>query len=284
MGAYNELQQRVADETLSVVNIVGVPRSMSTAFARSLNETDRPSVYVNEPLNRNNADTETMARFLLEASADIPSEPASSNTLIITKNMASYMTDAAFHDLEAVSSATVWTIRDPMVQIGSLLTRIVNDLYAGPGSDTIPQADIAPYLAGACDFLMDSPKSRDFSKTGWQAIGGHHESQPQATRTSLDGTDFAANPAESLSTVCAAVGLAYSPAMVSGWKNDFINVVNRDQPDETSRSAWTGPAATSVGVQAVRREALDFDALPESLQDHISHVAIPVYERIRFSP
>ena len=279
MNALEELRERVDEESITVIQMIGVPRSMSTALGRSLSESELPSVYVNEPLNRNNTDIETAARFMLNAyKAHVPID--ADKGVIVTKNMASYMTDSAVKGMESVVSATIWNIRHPYVQLGSLLTRIVNDLQAGPGEDRIVQADIGPYLSEACDFLIDSPKSLNFSKTGWEAIGRHAETMAESPSISVDGQDFVHNTVSCLKTICAHIGLPYNTLMHDGWKHTFVNVINRDNQAETERSAWTQQAAQSHGVLVVERPELDIETLPGPLQEHISSVALPVYERL----
>lgn len=280
MNALEELRERVDEESITLIQMVGVPRSMSTALGRSLNETELPSVYVNEPFNRDNMDIEIAARFILDAyEAHIPTD--THKGLIVTKNMASYMTDTALKGMESVASVTIWNIRHPYIQIGSLLTRIVNDLRAGPGEDRIAQADIGPYLPEACDYLLNSPKSLNFSKTGWETIGRHAETATDTTRLSVDSHDYIYDTVSCLKSICTRIGLPYSASMHTGWKHTFVNVVNRDNLAETERSAWTQQAAQSVGVLTIERQALDVETLPESLQEHITSVALPVYERLR---
>lgn len=279
MDALEELRERVNEESVTVIQMIGVPRSMSTALGRSLSETELPSVYVNEPFNRNNSDIEMAARYMLDAyKVHVP--PNIDKAVIVTKNMASYMTDSAVEGMKSVASATIWNIRHPYVQLGSLLTRIVNDLRVGPGEDRITQTDIRTYLYEACDFLMDSPKSLNFSKTGWEDIGRHAETVDGNPSISVDGHNFIHDTVNCLKALCTRIGLPYTTSMHDGWKRPFVNVINRENLDETERSAWTRQAAQSLGVLAVERPALDIEVLPTSLQEHITSVALPVYERL----
>lgn len=279
MSALLELERLVETDAARLIHIVGVPRSMSTALGRSLNETDAPSVFVNEPFNRDNANPEVAARSLLAAYETAEGEAR--QPVIITKNMASYINDEAFAALDRLASATLWSIRNPYIQIGSLVTRIVNDMRVGAGEDAIPQSAIQPYLESACSFLIDSPKSRNFSKTGWEAIGRHAANRrSDAVCVAVDGEEFARNPTVCLQNVCEKIGLSQNERMVSGWMSGFVNVINIDDWQETRRSAWTSRVSQSLGISPSQREALNPAILPAALFEHIESVALPVYEQL----
>lgn len=279
MEAFTELQEHIDDGSMRLIQMVGVPRSMSTALGRALNETDQPSIYVNEPFNRDNSDPGQAARFILDA-CKISEKSEDGQLVVITKNMASYLDTEAFKLLDSLAGGTILNVRHPLIQIGSLLTRIVNDIFIGPGEAGIGQDGLKPYVNRACDFLMESPKSRNFSKTGWQALGTHASCEPRSSRLTVDGDQFVGNPVDCLKSVCQHLGLTYGPSMIDGWSKGFVNVINRDVPDETRRSAWTQTVANSTGVIAIDRPAIDIDDLPHGLQEHLMTVALPVYERL----
>lgn len=131
---------------------------MSTALGRALNEGDESSVYINEPFNRNNDELDYAASTILKAV-----DQAAANVAIV-KNMASYLNRPNFKALDGFSKATLWSVRDPLLQMGSLLTRLVNDRFGSPGQDLIPQESVYPYLGEIEDFLISSSKSTNFQK------------------------------------------------------------------------------------------------------------------------
>lgn len=278
MSHYEILRDKVETGSFKLVQSVGVPRSVSTAFCRALNNTEESSLYVNEPFNRDTADTEGAAKNILDSvqEADLMDGP----TLVIVKNMASYMDAASFKALSELSSGTVWNIRNPLVQIGSLLTRIVNDLEIASGASEIDQAEIYPYINRACDYLIDSPKSVHYSKTGWESIRRHFRNRSGEVHLAVDGEDFTKNPSAVLDAVATRLQIAFSENMVTGWSKGFINVINRDNTSETEQNAWTSLAARSIGVLAVDRAGLDIDRLPASLIEHIESTAMPAYAEI----
>lgn len=278
MSHYEILRDKVEAGSFKLVQSVGVPRSVSTAFCRALNNTEEASLYINEPFNRNTADIEGAAKNILDSvhEAELTDGP----TLVIVKNMASYMDAASFEAVNELCSGTVWNIRNPLVQIGSLITRIVNDLEIGSGSNEIDQADIYPYINRACEYLIDSPKSINYSKTGWESIRRHFRNRNGGVQVAVDGEDFTKNPSEVLYSVAKKLQITFSETMVTGWSKGFINVINRDNVSETEQNAWTSRAARSIGVLAVNRAGLDMDRLPASLVEHIESTAIPAYAEI----
>ncbi|MFO0971232.1 MAG: hypothetical protein U0520_02685 [Candidatus Saccharimonadales bacterium] len=271
MSGFEELGEYI-DESPGFINVVGVPRSISTAFCRALNESSTPSIFVNEPFNRENADLDTAAESILAVLEQVQ-EPH----LVIVKNMASYLSAGDFTALNEIATHTIFTIRNPLVQIGSLLTRLVNDSEIFPGSSQLQQDDIYPYLDRVVEILVDSPRSKDFSKTGWKAMLEHFSLKGEAPTTVIDGDVFTRNPELILRMVCQRVVLEYSPAMISGWGSDFLNVINIGKPDETLQSAWTCDVASSSGVSSNARGELDVSRLPSELARHISGLALPAY-------
>lgn len=280
MTSMGELESLVGKGELQLVSIVGVPRSVSTALGRSAGATEGAVVYLNEPFNRLNNDLEVTANRILEAHKEMSNKGSNLASVVVVKNMASYMSADSYSFLEHASGGTVWSVRNPLVQMGSLLTRIANDLVVGPGAETIGQDQILPYLGIVCDFLRDSEKSVNFSKTGWGSIYAHFCASSQGG-FAVDGDELIRDPENVVRRMCEFAGLVYAPRMVEDWGNDFRNLVNEGNPAESARSAWTSRAATSRGFHASSRPELVVSDLPEELRLHIEEVALPAYKSIR---
>ncbi|HSW66108.1 MAG TPA: hypothetical protein VLI54_03150 [Bacillota bacterium] len=278
MKHFEKLEGYVADGSMRVVQAVGVPRSMSTALGRALHHAKGPTVYVNEPFNRHNACPDVAAELLLRHALPL-CESQGAPVTVITKSMASYMPFETFRAMEGLSAATIWTVRDPLVQMGSLMTRLANDRQGGHGTKKITQEELGPHLDGVAAYLQDSERSTDFSKTGWQSIGDHYRVRDgRATSVVVDGQEFVAQPHALLSQVCGQVGIKFCEQMVEGWGLDYTNACNGDDKEKTAWSAWTSDAATSTGVVPVERAPLDLAVLPDSIRRHIAEVALPTYE------
>jgi hypothetical protein len=165
--------------------------------------------------------------------------------------------------------------------MGSLVTRLANDIIVDRGSDEINQDNVIEYLPVVNQYLFDSPKSTNFSKTGWQSIGEHFDHANESTENIvIDSADFIRHPSAVLGVVCDSLGLEYNPGMTNDWKKDFTNLSNGNNEAETRRSAWTKDAANNTSIVSAKRGALNIDSLPAQMQQHITDVAIPVYKKL----
>ncbi len=268
MQAVSLLEKRVEAGELQIVQAIGVPRSMSTAFCRALDQTPKPSIYINEPFNRANQSQEYAAEVIL-------SQAAPDVGLVIVKNMASYLPTDAFKWLEEISLGMIWNVRHPLRQMASLLTCLANDI--SDSEAVVSQAEMYRYLPEVTRLLIDSNRSKDFSKTGWSDMGYLHWLAAGTNSTVVDGDEFVTEPENVLQHVCALLGITYDDAMVGGWNSKFVNVVNQDNETMTATSPWTADAWSSKGVHTVERSDLDLEGLPDSLLRHITNVALPTY-------
>lgn len=277
----HKLKKQVSDGMLKIVHIEAIPRSVSTALGRALSETEEPSVYINEPFNRRKYDMNAAAGHILEVTEPL-THSSDKRLIVVTKNMARNLSVDILREWLPICDSVVWSIRDPLVQIASLLTRIANDLAYEPGADRITQEELGEHMEAVCSFLEDGPVSKNFSKTSWADIGDHFRSVHHLRRSVVvDGGELTAHPGEVLSMVCEKIGLKFSPRMVEDWRGNFINVntgYNANLTDETH--AWTKEAATSTGIMTASRPALKLEELPLSLRNHITKVAIPVYKEM----
>ena len=281
MSNFERLQDHVTDGSIRLIHVEAVPRSVSTALSRALNETDGPSVYVNEPFNRMKHDIDAAAGHILDAAVpmvDTATEPVT----VVTKNMARNLSSKIFRQWMPITDGVVWSVRNPLIQIGSLLTRIANDIVIEPGADQITQDELAPYINESSDFLENSGISKGFSKTSWAEIGTHYRSGYQPERSIvIDGDDFARQPERILGRTCLLLGLNYSSRMTGGWQRGYVNA-NDGYSDKLSdtENGWTKHAASSTGISESTRQALNLEDLPPNLREHIEEVAIPVYEEM----
>ncbi len=211
--------------------------------------------------------------------------PKSTNRplVVITKNMARNLSPSLFQEWMKICDGVVWSIRDPRIQLASLVTRIANDLAYEPGADSIAQENLSNGdLKAVSDFLENGPVSKNFSKTSWADIGEHFRSgfQPKQSVV-IDGGELTTKPKEILKNACDVLGLQYNPQMIEGWQGDFINAntgYNSKLTDTTH--AWTKEAATTHGIIPISRPALNIDSLPIALREHITQVALPIYEEM----
>jgi hypothetical protein len=279
-SSFSRMSALARDGLIKVIELQAVPRSLSTALGRCLNECGGTSVFITEPFNKSHQDRDVAAGHVIRSIEPVlPS--ASGPVIVVTKNMARYLSASVFRSWTDVCSAVVWCVRDPRVQISSLVTRMANDLLFGIGSNRLEPRDLQPsHLVMVTEFLQDSGLSTDFSKTGWSAIAAHY-ADCRGRRPSFvaDGTLFSRVPDRFLRYLCDGLGVEFRARMINGWSRPFLNVDMLDNPgpDDTT-DAWIEHAATSRGVEASDDYALEESVLPAALREHLLQVASPAYE------
>ncbi len=281
MSSFEHLADMVSAGDAQLIGVYGIPRSISTALGRSLNECQETSIYVNEPFNRHNRSLDVAALSILGAIEKVkPDGPIT----VITKNMATYIDDCVFRDIESISKANVWTIRDPEVQMTSLMTRIANDLSVETGADLITQDELEPYLDAVAAFLADSTLSADFSRTGWVALQRLYSQQGDSIpSTVINGTTLTTNPEATLRRLCGIIGVGFSSRMVNSWGDEYTNINVGSSRFTTEDNAWTKDVARADGFHQTHRSPLPLGLLPESVRSHILNVAMPVYDKMRLT-
>lgn len=279
---YNQLTNLISTGEVNLVHVESVPRSVSTALARSLSESDTPSIYVNEPFNRMRHDIEDASGRILDAMKGSGRDTETPLT-IISKNMARNISQSIFNELVELSTGIVWSVRDPRIQISSLLTRIANDLAYEPGADMFTMDELTDeQIKDASNFLENGPKSTNFSKTSWEYIGRHFTSLGKsAVSIVIDGSTLTKYPEPTLKTAAGILGLEYSDRMINGWQGEFINANTGYNPNLTDDThAWTKDAVISTGIKPSSDRMIDIDRMPSSLQAHLTEIAIPTYQRM----
>lgn len=279
-GSFARMAALVADGSIKIIELHAVPRSMSTALGRSLLESGATGVFVNEPFNLHNGDVNVAAGYVLcaiEPTLAAAREPV----VVLTKNLASFVTASAFRTWSDVCSSVVWCVRDPRIQISSLVTRTVNGLLFDVASDRLKQSDLLPsHVVAAAQWLQDSDGSTDFSLAGWRAIGAHFaDCVGRLPSLVVDGSLFSRMPDRLLPYLCSELGIEFRDRMIDGWEKPFVNVHRLYDPEyDEAANAWIKHAATSRGVELIEKPPLEESVLPEALRDHLFAVALPTYE------
>jgi hypothetical protein len=280
MADFETLKVLTEEGSVRIIQITSVPRSASTMLGRTLNESADNTIYINEPFSRQVSDVDTAANNML-AHAMPTLESTSEPLTIVSKNMASYLTDEAFDAFCSIVSANLWTIRQPLIQLGSLATRLANDIHVARGADQIDQENIEQYLQEISDYLESSERSQGFSKTGWESIGRLFSLQPETVESFVVDADIlVTDPYRVIEGLSGALSLGYSSNMIDNWQHGFVNVCNGDDKAETARSAWTSEVAKSKRIKALPRKPLDIHQMPGGLKKHIDEVATPTYEHL----
>lgn len=278
--SFADMTALVASGSIKVIELQAVPRSMSTALGRSLNETGATSVFVNEPFNLHNSDVQVAAGHVLSAvepALSLAREPV----VVLTKNIAGFLSAPVFRVWLDVCSSVVWCVRDPRKQISSLVTRTANGLFFDIGSDRLKQSDLlSSHVAAATEWLRNSRVSRDFSLAGWRAIGAHFgDSVGGCPSFVADGSLFCRMPDRLLPYLCSELGLEFRDRMIDGWDAPFMNVHRLYDPEyDDASDAWIKQAATSRGVEPTENPPLAESVMPAALRKYLFEVAVPTYE------
>ena len=281
MSNFEDLRKRTSNGSIRLIHVEAVPRSISTALSRALNESDTLSVYVNEPLNGMKHDIQAAAGYILEA-ADSISRSNDLQVVVITKNLSRNLTLPLFQEWMGICDGIVWSVRDPLVQMGSLITRVANDLTFEPGVDRLEQHEVTPvHIEAVAAYLMKAAPI-SFSKTSWTDMGEHFRSAYYPKRSIvIDGGRLTSHPEEVLRHASDVLNLPYSRHMVTGWRHGYVNKNPGHNPKlSDAERAWTKHAVTSNGIVRVDRLPFDLSLLPDSLRLHITNVAMPIYKEM----
>src|SRR5690606_518443 len=162
VSSIEKLGEMVDGGDIEIVNMVSVPRSISTALGRALQEGPQASIFVNEPFHSGARQAETALAGLVEVVDQELEKTHTTPLTVIAKSMSSYISDYCFCVLEDLSKGTIWTVRDPKIQMGSLLTRLANDIAVGRGEAKIEQEGLSPYLDDVVEYLIRGPRLKGF--------------------------------------------------------------------------------------------------------------------------
>lgn len=282
MSNFENLKHMIDSGDIELIHVEAVPRSISTALARSLSESDSPSIYINEPFNRMRHDIEDASSRILSA-IEHKGRTTDTPLTVVSKNMARNISLPIFNELIEISKGIVWSIRDPRIQISSQLTRIANDLVYEAGADVISMDELTDeQIRMASDFLENGPKSTNFSKTSWEDIGQHFSTiDERVASVVIDGSVLTRAPEPTLHNAASVLGLQYSDRMISGWVGEFINANTGYNPDLTDDThAWTKDAVVSKGIHPASTKSIELERMPISLQTHLARIAIPTYRKM----
>src|SRR5262245_42517684 len=127
--AYEELRELTAKGDLSIIYIDAPPRTVSSAFFRSLAQIIPACAY--EPFHLPSHGFERgLANILEKARAAGVHDPATVKPVrLVVKEIARYLPAAEWEKWMPLADHFIAIIRDPYLQLHSLLKRAANDMY-----------------------------------------------------------------------------------------------------------------------------------------------------------
>lgn len=282
VGAFRRITSLVERGIIRVVEISGIPRSLSTAMGRCLNESSDASIFVNEPSHANDENDIDIPAGHVVGFVEQALPSAVGQLTVVSKNMANNLAPQVFRAWTDVCVGVVWCIRDPRVQIASVATRTANDLLFGYGSAQLEQSDLQHFHMSIVDeFLRNSFISTDYSKLGWRAIAAQFASCPSDQRSLVaDASLFGRFPDRMLRYLCDGLGLLYRDRMVEHWSRPILNVNSMYSRIDDLSDAWVSDAVSAQGIRISTRAPLDAALLPLAMRRHLTKVAMPTYDML----
>ena len=281
--SYRNLKNLVDSNRIELISVVSIPRSVSTAFSRAISQ-GQNKFFINEAFNRQKFNLEEGCNTILKAFYDLEHTHNNEKITIVIKNMARNLSEEMFNSMNDLSKYTFFTIREPAVQISSLVTRIVNDLQHGYGTDFIDQKSLnSAQIIEACLFLENSPVSNDFSKASWGEIYNHYKSARNLNISVIDAEKFLNNSEEVISEACFQAGISFDKnKIISGWDKNYINAnIGYNDSLSNEKHAWTKEAFSNNKIINYKsRTPIDPLLFTDELRIDIHDIAIPIYEKM----
>lgn len=285
VGAFATLRRHVCRGDLAVLHIDAVPRSMSTIL--EIASAELADAQVNEPFNRGRCDLDAAAADVLRA-AEAASERSALPAVVVTKSISSEI-HAVFGDWVGACAGVVFAVRDPLVQLTSVIERISNDMFVGRGQARLSFFDLRPRAAEA-DALA---ARRNFYRPSWYELWLHFQrcaETPGFRWLVADGTMLCANPRPALRAVAEAIGRPYVDRAAHGWtrasRGRFNNVNHYESDYDSERisvNAWVRQANGTTSFEPDRRPPACLrywqQWYPLSWR-YLVEVALPVYGKL----
>lgn len=254
--SYRQLQRLISHGEIVLVHIDAVPRSMSTVLEIAC--TQIAEGQVNEPFNRGRCDLDAAARDVIKAASGVT---AHGPPMVVTKTIASEL-DPYFPDWMAICSRMIFAVRNPLIQMASLLERIGNDMIAGRGTMAMNFIALEPF-ASQVDATVST---NDFRRAAWRELCDHYCECSKATETPsvvVDGAMLSRAPRVVLDRVARHIGRPFDARLVDGWTTGarfhFNNPNHFDSDldaDGISVNAWVRRAHQSTRLEPDQRQGM----------------------------
>ena len=292
-NAYKELKQLVDDGDLSIVYIDSPPRTVSSALLRSMAQIAPACAY--EPFHYPSDGYSKGLEVLLETAKKlgVNDRSVSKPVRLVTKEISRYLPDEAWESWMPLVTNFIVTIRDPSLQLHSLVKRAANDFfYERYGASGLSDEQVWE-LAGQIGVIFrDGGKivgrkvPGDFERTGWSALHEHLEKleahllkHPKKQLTIVDGFLLRAAPRALMAELLQRLEIEYNTQtlarVVSHWTKDSGSHIKR--ADAPVYDAYRTKVVASAGYQPPLDPTPRLAEFPESLQLHLKETAFPIF-------
>jgi hypothetical protein len=292
-AVYEELKALTSKGDLSIIYIDAPPRTVSSALFRSLAQIIPACAY--EPFHRPFHGFERGLAVLLKKAKEAGvHDPATAKPVpLVVKEIARYLPAAEWEKWMPLADHFIAIVRDPYLQLHSLVKRAANDLhYEKYGANGLPDAKVWELAERIGNIFRDGgsiagrPIPGDFHRTGWRSLGEHLVSldayiqdHRQKRLMVVDGFLLRAMPQAIMSEILARLGIRQDADMlekaVSGWSADTGPHIHR--PDSSKDDAYRSRVIASTGYEPPLDETPPLRLFPPVLQNYLKDFALPVY-------
>lgn len=286
-SGFLELQQLLHNTGARIIHIDAPPRSSSSALYIALSELADGSIF--EPFwgNPKNFDNgcKQVANTVLSASKN------SSAPIILVKDIARHLPAENWVKWHNVINHTVTLVRDPQLQLRSLLGRLANFYILGAGGKGLEEQQIMEN-ADAVDRLLQHGDAKKYGagayeKAGWKDLAEHHRVLDQAGmgHSIVDASLLRADPRNTMAKLVDRLGLSFDEKLVAGWTKssgaNFThanpNIPMRRDGEGKITNAWLEKAANSSDFLPPCDPMLPLAQMPAHMREYATQTAMPFY-------
>lgn len=263
--------------TFRPVLIVAPPRSVSTAFARALEQHPAFNRYIHEPCGLYSYDDTTLT-VVLEALADL-----GPGTLMKEMTFQIHDVSVAGSFLRHCRHPILFLVRSPLLTLESRVRMVLTDLANEDRTSADDKARIRQAIEAKQYQDLDDLVTEDafpLYRTGWTDLGRQLAfcREEGIDHLVIEASRFREDPEAMLGAVCDRLGLGFEPAMLRWAPRSAL------PPGALERhTVWYARFGESTGV--LPPEAVTFDEanLPARFRAHLPE-AMAVYTSAIASP
>jgi hypothetical protein len=283
MSSLGELQRWVERGDLTVTYIDAPPRSGSSALFRALVEATGLGAY--EPFHHDVGGFEAGLSTLCELVG-----PQTKPVRIVVKEIARYLSGRDWEDWMGLVDRCIFVVRDPLLQLSSLIKRSANDAHGGYGSDALSDSAVwqrADTVATtlACGGVIDGRTiPANFARLSWRELKDHGASIERRVATGharpsivVETSMFRVRPHEQLSELLALLGIQASDASLARMVSRWSGTSRVSRADVAGDDAYRMRVNRATGIEPPLEQAPSLAVFPRALQDYLRSEALPIY-------
>lgn len=218
---------------------------------------------------------------------------------LLVKDVAKSFPPEAFDVFLGAVQNVVSLVRDPHVQMYSLMEAIVGDYLTKPRFGEEAQKPETPSkevvlneLGEKAAYVLRWAGTEDVNTTSWKPMGAHlammdyhMDVYPEKEHIILDGNFLRLRPEEAVQEVVDRIAhVEFKPEMLTDWKKSRGGFENeRDwgksamEVDGKTENVWTNNAFKADGFRLPDKTSTPVFEFPKAIQSHILDDALPIH-------